>query len=59
MSEVIIGAPYVVSGELLDQFKIDFVVHGDTSIPLAADGSDPFQVYTFDNSTVFSYNYRS
>jgi len=32
VSEVVIGAPYTVTGELMDQFKIDLVCHGWTSI---------------------------
>ncbi|XP_064406570.1 ethanolamine-phosphate cytidylyltransferase-like isoform X2 [Halichondria panicea] len=44
VSDVIIDAPYSISAKLLDQFKVDYVVHGSTSIFPALDGSDPYQV---------------
>jgi len=42
VNDVIIGAPYSVSSELMNQFKIDIVVHGLTDIIVDVDGSDPY-----------------
>ncbi|VFV31374.1 ethanolamine-phosphate cytidylyltransferase isoform [Lynx pardinus] len=44
VSEVVIGAPYSVTAELLDHFKVDLVCHGKTEIVPDKDGSDPYQV---------------
>ncbi|KAK1330716.1 hypothetical protein QTO34_008654 [Cnephaeus nilssonii] len=44
VSEVVIGAPYAVTAELLDHFKVDLVCHGKTEIMPDKDGSDPYQV---------------
>lgn len=46
MSEVVIGAPYSVSKELMEHFKIDVVCHGNTPVMADEDGSDPYQVIT-------------
>ncbi|KAB1265955.1 Ethanolamine-phosphate cytidylyltransferase [Camelus dromedarius] len=43
VSEVVIGAPYSVTAELLDHFKVDLVCHGKTEIVPDKDGSDPYQ----------------
>ncbi|XP_049632607.1 ethanolamine-phosphate cytidylyltransferase isoform X2 [Suncus etruscus] len=43
VSEVVIGAPYSVTAELLDHFKVDLVCHGKTEIMPDRDGSDPYQ----------------
>ncbi|KAM9210662.1 ethanolamine-phosphate cytidylyltransferase isoform 2-T2 [Dugong dugon] len=43
VSEVVIGAPYAVTAELLDHFKVDLVCHGKTEIVPDRDGSDPYQ----------------
>lgn len=43
VSEVVIGAPYAVTAELLDHFKVDLVCHGKTEIVPDKDGSDPYQ----------------
>ncbi|XP_053424086.1 ethanolamine-phosphate cytidylyltransferase isoform X2 [Nycticebus coucang] len=43
VSEVVIGAPYAVTGELLSHFKVDLVCHGKTEIVPDRDGSDPYQ----------------
>ncbi|XP_048653146.1 uncharacterized protein LOC107157688 isoform X2 [Marmota marmota marmota] len=43
VSEVVIGAPYVVTAELLGHFKVDLVCHGKTEIVPDRDGSDPYQ----------------
>nr|XP_042139193.1 ethanolamine-phosphate cytidylyltransferase isoform X5 [Peromyscus maniculatus bairdii] len=44
VSEVVIGAPYSVTAELLSHFKVDLVCHGKTEIVPDRDGSDPYQV---------------
>jgi len=42
VNQVIIGAPYVVTKDVIDQFKIGVVVHGKT--PVAhIDGVDPYE----------------
>ncbi|XP_019796264.3 ethanolamine-phosphate cytidylyltransferase isoform X5 [Tursiops truncatus] len=43
VSEVVIGAPYSVTAELLDHFKVDLVCHGKTEIMPDKDGSDPYE----------------
>lgn len=43
VNQVIIGAPYQVTKELINQFKIDVVAHGDTKIMADVDGTDPYQ----------------
>lgn len=42
VSEVVIGAPYNVTKDLMDHFKIDVVVHGETPVLLDDNGEDPF-----------------
>ncbi|XP_076458766.1 ethanolamine-phosphate cytidylyltransferase-like isoform X1 [Babylonia areolata] len=42
VSEVVIGAPYEVTPELMDHFKVDLVCHGNTPIMPCEDGSDPY-----------------
>uniref|UniRef100_A0A673XRJ0 ethanolamine-phosphate cytidylyltransferase n=1 Tax=Salmo trutta TaxID=8032 RepID=A0A673XRJ0_SALTR len=42
VSEVVIGAPYAVTRELLDHFKVDLVCHGKTEVHPDKDGSDPY-----------------
>lgn len=42
VSEVVIGAPYEVTADLMDHFKVDLVVHGKTPIMPCEDGSDPY-----------------
>ncbi|XP_043924147.1 ethanolamine-phosphate cytidylyltransferase isoform X3 [Protopterus annectens] len=42
VSEVVIGAPYAVTADLLDHFKIDLVCHGITEVIPDKDGSDPY-----------------
>ena len=44
VDQVIIGAPYTVTAELLDQFKVDYFCHGMTPISPDADGNDPYAV---------------
>lgn len=43
VSEVVIGAPYTVTKDLMDHFKVDVVVHGETPVMDDVDGSDPFR----------------
>lgn len=42
VQEVVIGAPYYVSAEMLDHFHVDFVCHGNTPIAADSDGRDPY-----------------
>ncbi|KAF4526468.1 hypothetical protein B566_EDAN014080 [Ephemera danica] len=43
VSEVVIGAPYVVTAELMQHFKVSVVCHGQTPIqPDTATGEDPY-----------------
>lgn len=44
VDQVIIGAPYKVTNELLEQFKVDIVVHGNTNVMMDEDGTDPFAI---------------
>lgn len=39
-----IGAPYGVTKELMDHFKVDIVVHGKTEVCRDIDGTDPYAV---------------
>ncbi|XP_050502582.1 ethanolamine-phosphate cytidylyltransferase isoform X2 [Diabrotica virgifera virgifera] len=43
VSEVVIGAPYTVTKDLMEHFKVDVVIHGDTSVMMDVDGSDPYE----------------
>uniref|UniRef100_A0A8C5B9F2 ethanolamine-phosphate cytidylyltransferase n=1 Tax=Gadus morhua TaxID=8049 RepID=A0A8C5B9F2_GADMO len=42
VSEVVIGAPFEVTKDLLDHFKVDLVCHGKTNIYPCTDGMDPY-----------------
>ncbi|XP_045450562.1 ethanolamine-phosphate cytidylyltransferase [Melitaea cinxia] len=42
--EVVIGAPYSVTADLMDHFRVSVVCHGKTPIALDADKSDPYKV---------------
>lgn len=42
VSEVVIGAPYSVTADLLDQLKVDLVCHGESEIMPDVDESDPY-----------------
>ncbi|KAI5637078.1 cytidylyltransferase-like domain-containing protein [Phthorimaea operculella] len=42
--EVVIGAPYAVTADLMDHFKVQVVCHGATPISPDGDGSDPYAV---------------
>ncbi|KAL5019288.1 hypothetical protein ScPMuIL_005010 [Solemya velum] len=44
VSEVVIGAPYTVSDNLMNHFKIDIVCHGQTSIMSDVNGEDPYAI---------------
>lgn len=47
VNEVVIGAPYSVTEELLSHFKVDVVCHGQTPIASDVDGSDPYALPKF------------
>lgn len=42
VNQVIIGAPYKVTKDLVDQFKVNVVAHGATNIMDDEDGTDPY-----------------
>ena len=42
VDEVVIGAPYSVTKELMEHFKVDTVVHGTTLVTPDVDGTDPY-----------------
>lgn len=42
VAEVVIGAPYKVTAELLDHFNVDVVVQGRTTVYPANDAADPY-----------------
>lgn len=42
MNEVVIGAPYEVSKELIEQLNVDVVCHGQTYIP--SEHGDPYAI---------------
>uniref|UniRef100_A0A0V0G9V7 ethanolamine-phosphate cytidylyltransferase n=1 Tax=Triatoma dimidiata TaxID=72491 RepID=A0A0V0G9V7_TRIDM len=42
VNEVVIGAPYSVTEELMSHFNVDVVCHGQTPIAPDVDGSDPY-----------------
>ncbi|XP_077475436.1 ethanolamine-phosphate cytidylyltransferase-like isoform X2 [Stigmatopora argus] len=44
VSEVVIGAPWAVTKDLLDHLKVDLVCHGKTQTYPDKDGSDPYAV---------------
>ncbi|KAL5017982.1 hypothetical protein ScPMuIL_003704 [Solemya velum] len=44
VSEVVIGAPYSVSADLMNHFKVDTVCHGQTPIMSDVDGKDPYAI---------------
>ncbi|CAI8034575.1 Ethanolamine-phosphate cytidylyltransferase [Geodia barretti] len=43
VSDVIIGAPYTVTESMLDNLKVDYVLHGQTPVYPNKDGSDPYE----------------
>lgn len=42
VSEVVIGAPYCITKELMEHFKVDVVCHGQTPIMDDVDDKDPY-----------------
>lgn len=44
VDEVVIGAPYIVTKDLMDHFKVDLVVHGHTPVCPDDNGEDPYAV---------------
>lgn len=44
MNEVVIGAPYSVTKDLMKHFKVDVVCHGQTPIALDNGCEDPYAV---------------
>jgi len=42
VDEVVIGAPYEVTKELMEHFNIDLVVHGTTDVLPTVTGTDPY-----------------
>lgn len=42
MNEVVIGAPYEVTVDLMEHFNVSVVCHGDTDIPPCENGDDPY-----------------
>lgn len=42
VAEVVIGAPYQVTKELMDHFNVDTVYHGQTPVMPDEDGTDPY-----------------
>lgn len=48
MDEVIIGAPYSVTEDVLNkEYNVQLVLHGNTPSELDLDGSDPYEVSLF------------
>uniref|UniRef100_T1IMQ3 ethanolamine-phosphate cytidylyltransferase n=1 Tax=Strigamia maritima TaxID=126957 RepID=T1IMQ3_STRMM len=43
VSEVVIGAPYSVTKDLMDHFKVGLVCHGTTPVMEDEDGFDPYE----------------
>ena len=44
VDEVVIGAPYSVTKEMLNHFNVSVVCHGKTNIMPDVDGEDPYAV---------------
>lgn len=42
VNEVVIGAPYEVTRDLMEHFNVSVVCHGQTPIMRCEDGSDPY-----------------
>lgn len=42
VSEVVIGAPYTVTEELMSHFRVDLVCHGQTPVMSEENGQDPY-----------------
>lgn len=39
---MVIGAPYAISGEMMDHFHVNVVLHGQTPVLPDFDGRDPY-----------------
>ena len=51
--QVIIGAPFVVTEDMIDDLKVDVVVHGDDDVlPSARDTETPEGTYTISSCNV-------
>ena len=44
VDEVVIGAPYSVTMELMNHFRVSVVIHGQTPCDSDVDGRDPYEV---------------
>lgn len=44
MNEVVIGAPYSVTKELMNHFKVSVVCHGQTELPMEGGVHDPYAI---------------
>ena len=44
VDEVVIGAPYCVTKEIIESLNINVVIHGATDVLPEVDGSDPYRV---------------
>jgi len=44
VDEVVIGAPFSITKEMIDQLKIQLVVHGDDTVPQGPHGEDPYEL---------------
>jgi len=42
--EVVIGAPYTISDEMMTHFKVDVVVHGGTRVYVDENDQDPYRI---------------
>lgn len=42
VNEVVIGAPYVVTRDLMEHFNVSIVCHGKTKIMQCDSGADPY-----------------
>lgn len=42
VSEVVIGAPYSVTADLMRHFHVDVVCHGKTPVKMDVNGEDPY-----------------
>ena len=60
VSEVVIGAPYSVTEDLMDHFSVDVVCHGKTPICADEDGLDPYEASYLNVVTkiTIAVNYR-
>lgn len=44
VSEVVFGAPYNVTTDLMKHFNVDVVCHGKTPVKMDVNGKDPYAV---------------